>query len=757
MRTLVVLVAAAVALAAPLTAVATPAPAAPQLPPPDALARLDPDGGRTLMLTIDDGEGGTWRNFPVSDAGVAEFTHALRSQNVKADPLLYGAEVREMGVFLHAWTLEGTPYITLGTYVRTDALGLLRLPVVIVENVSDLAGAAAFAGSLVADDALPMAAEMVPHVYGIAAPDLFIVGVLGSLAPLLLGTLAHTLVLYVRSADGGTELANLPPEVYPPLEHISLSVAQMGMPLLLGQFGVGGGYDDSALLAPHNLTYDWIDRPEVRVWTARKVAAGHDVWAGASISRTGAHEGDGVGDFRAWKRLAVGPATRVDGVVTTPAAMYVRADVSRHYEDDVDGGASRIENHYTLSAGLAAAGADTPLVVVQMDEWREDDGDEGSTSWMTSDTWNTKFGIEDGDATYLPAEQEARWSVGTGVGGSFTPLVGARTQTWHRGHADETNLGEPIFEWESERLTSAGVYVLGEYVPLVGARTWIERFPVELYALILALDGWGSQMAGDFEASVGTFVLGQYTPLAGTRYDDDFPYHLHAYRGMVSAGSYLNGAYQPLVATTYDGETTLNAWVLSSEGPDHRWQTSAGTFTLGFYRPVFGMRYEPETQSGRGAEQESYQVGIYPLHYDPFIPIASIDYDGAQPSVEWAVGVALTGGVGGSPATLDAVAYTPGPYAFPVAGVRYLRDAPDMSNAVETHLVVGVYTPQGAFVPVAGASYGSTAHVVGLGASLAQQALGGPRHADASVTLGVYGLDGEYAPLVTVDTRLSPV
>ncbi|HUR69656.1 MAG TPA: hypothetical protein VM370_10450, partial [Candidatus Thermoplasmatota archaeon] len=327
---------AALLCVAPLTAAVAP-------PPTE---QADSDGGRSLNAFIDDGNGGVWREFPASDAGIAAFTDALNGRSI--DAVAYSQDVKGAGAYLHSWTGDdGTPFVTVGAYVVSATQGKIRLPFAIVENVTDLGELSMLAASVVADDAMPIAAESFPHVYGLVAPDVLLSGILGGVGLVLVGELALTAVANVASIDGGEGAANLPPEAYPILEKASWSMIQMGFAFVFGQFGLGGTYIDNA---PENLTYDWSDRPEVRIWVARKSAAGHDVWTGVAISRTGAHEGDGVSDFTAWKRISVGPVARVDGAIAAPAAAYARADVSRHYEDNADGdGPTAIENHYILT------------------------------------------------------------------------------------------------------------------------------------------------------------------------------------------------------------------------------------------------------------------------------------------------------------------------------------------------------------------------------------------------------------------------
>lgn len=725
--------------------------------PPEA-AHADDDGGTSIRALIDDEPSGTWREFPVSDTGFAAYTDRLAANGVFVDPVVYGAELREVGAYVHSWEREGTPYVTLGVYFVSDSNGKVRAPVAIVENVTDLGAMAMFVASLVDDDAMPLAAEATPHVYGLVAPDVLISGVVAGIAAILAGTLAFTVVETVANVDNGNSAFNLPPEAYPVLRDMSGTLIAMGGPLVMGQFGVGGVYQ-SGTSPEHTLTNDWTDRPEVRVWFARKTAADHDVWTGVAVSRTGAAEGDGIYHWTAWKRLSIGPVARVDGEILAPAAVYVRADVSRDYDDNNDGvgnEATSIENHYVLTAGLTTQGADTPLAQIHMDETRDDSVDENYP-----DDGDGPF-ADEGEATYLPESQQEDWSAGVVAAGSYTPIVGARTQSWHHGHEDVTNLGDPIYEWESERLSSAGVYVAGEYVPLVGARAWTERAPIEIFAATLALDGLGSQIAGDAQTSVGTFVDGAYVPLAGARYDDDFDMHLYDMRGMASAGVFVDGAFQPIAGATYDGEVASTGWALGRAGGTRegsaRWQTSAGTFTLGFYRPIVGARFVPATHDAAGPAQESYQLGFYPLLYDPFIPVLSLDYAGSATSPMWAIAL-VNGQIGGEregPWHADLVAYTPGPFAFPLVGARYSPTSPDGERAYRSHALVGVWGLDG-FVPLVGASYDGDASAVGVAASMVG-IVTGAGHANGAVSAGVYDpTTGAYSPVVTADTASVPL
>ncbi len=488
------------------------------------------------------------------------------------------------------------------------------------------------------------------------------------------------------------------------------------------------------------------DHPEVFAWFARKTAADHEVWQGSYIERTGSDFGPTV-DYTATQRIEMGLATRVDGNTIRAAGAYIQEDVSVDRSGDASTGDYRAQVLYT--AGITGADmVDVPVASVRGIETRND-----------------QTASSDSRMACRPDERTGEWSVGATVNGAFIPLIGTKTVVTHDAHDDFTNLGDPVREIETTRTTSLGAYdPAGDYVPAVGVRYWAERHTLQGYPLgmVAALQGLGDQRTGDFEMSIGVFdVDREFVPVSATRIDDDFADHHWDYRTMVSSGVYLLGEYQPLVGTTYDGKEPNLPWTLAQafgdEDDRNEWQTSSGSFSLGFYRPVVGTRFVPETWSDAYVVQESYQVGVYPLDYIRFIPVASIDYYGERTSAFWAVSLALanqeavaTGPREGEWNT-DLVVYTPGPYAFPMMGSHYRMTAPDAEYGTQMHVIIGVYVEE-EFHPVAGASY-SGSMTPGIHASrgaLAAAGVSGQREQSTQVSVGAYDLGGNFVPLVTV-------
>lgn len=717
MRALVVLLASLVLAPAAHAAVLPPLPPLP-LGALEPVLRQDPDGGRTLVALLEDGVGGTYATLPVSDAGFARFSDVLRARGVTLDDKLYGEDLREMGAFVHAWSLGATPYTTLGVYVHSTSQGIVRVPVVLLENVTGTAEVVALVAAAVGDDALPLVAQALPPSVALAAPDSAAAVGMAAIAFQLLAIVPPLAVDLVTFADASTTALDLPAESYPPLAALG---ADAGLLFLFAaaaprSFGAGEG----AYAADH------VERPTVRVWTARRAAAGHEAWSGVYLERAGG-SASATGAFDGAKRLEAGVAVRLDGATDHVAGLFVEERLARRWNGTAH------EHHVRYVAGASAMGTRVPVAAVDGREARADASDPYA----------------------YPEGHEAAWSAGPVVDGAYVPLVGARTTVRHDVHDGTTNLGEPITETETERVTSVGVFAQGAYVPLVGARYFGERRALEdlPLAYALALEGPGDQRVGDAEASLGAFTPdGRYHAIVATRMDDDFAGHLHAYRTMVSLGTYVNGTYQPLAGATYDGEQPLLVWGLrhADDWPQGRtrWQTSAGTYTLGFYRPVVGTRFEPETHAGTRSAQESYQVGVYPLHYDPFIPVAGVDYDGDRTSASFPLYLATTDDGSEGDWDLDVVAYTPGPYAFPLAGARHRNDADDARFGRTTHLEVGAHAG-GRFVRLLGITYSGDEGAAPFAVAMASSAAGPDREGRADVAVSAYDpTTGARIPLV---------
>ncbi len=122
--------------------------------PEEALIRSDPDGGRTIVLLVEEAQGGTYTYGPsvIAPAG--------------------WPQVREAGGYAQSWTLpDGSPIFSLGIYATTDAGGLVRVPLALVEGV---AATPAFTAELTSlyTDAIQQANHALPYAQEILLPEL---------------------------------------------------------------------------------------------------------------------------------------------------------------------------------------------------------------------------------------------------------------------------------------------------------------------------------------------------------------------------------------------------------------------------------------------------------------------------------------------------------------------------------------------------------------------------------------------------------
>lgn len=707
-------------LAPALATATTPLPA----PVDGTFVRTDPDGGRTLMLTLEDGVGGAYRHVPISDAGIAAHTNALEAQGVVLDGTLYGGDIKEIGGYVHTWQLAGTPYTTLGVYVKSASEGLLRLPLVILENVDDTDGAARYLAEVLGEDGLTAASAALPMVVGLTVPDSQATFLLGAGAFIIAAAAPLVATALIRGADDTREEANVPSEFYTFMTEFGGDAAFYGVYMMFAPSGYLGLYP----LRPE--TYR--DSPEVRVWTARRSTGAEEVWSGLYVSRTG-HGGpdpETGATFAGTKRLETGAALRSAGQTHHAAGLYLEQRATRHNGP----GSIHTEADYTVGVTAADGAADVPLARAHLEEARHDEGAGNGLS-------------------FHPDSQRDRASVGVMVGEDYRPLVGIETTNTHDKHEDVTNLGTPVWEIETERTTSIGTFVGDEYVPLVGARAWTERYPVDVYVLLflLGLQGAGDQDVGDLETSVGIFDDGDYVPLGGARIDDDFTGHHHDYRWMVTAGAYPEGAYVPIVASTYDGQQPQLDWTLKhADGRAYArgdWQTSHGVVLERAYHPVAGVRFQAAVDDGHRFAQERYELGAYALDYKMFVPLAGLDYDGDQTTPAW-IG-AFANAMSGTPLQREGdwdanlAAYGPDGRT-PLAGATYAGDSPDAQENHESHFTVGIGGGAG-YTPLIGVTYAGAAGPVPQALALSDDPSGhGPR-----VSVGVYQ-GGAYLPLATV-------
>ncbi len=120
----------------------------------EALVRSDPDGGRTIIVLVEDAVGGTYAYGPGVTTPV----------NVP--------QLREAGGYTQAWNkADGTPMFSIGVYARSDAGGIIRVPLAIVEGVGYTTAFVNEMASLYSD-AIQQANLALPYAQEILLPEL---------------------------------------------------------------------------------------------------------------------------------------------------------------------------------------------------------------------------------------------------------------------------------------------------------------------------------------------------------------------------------------------------------------------------------------------------------------------------------------------------------------------------------------------------------------------------------------------------------
>lgn len=334
--------------------------------------------------------------------------------------------------------------------------------------------------------------------------------------------------------------------------------------------------------------------------------------------------------------------------------------------------------------------------------------------------------------------QETTLSAGYASSSGYVPLVGTRSRL--TGYASERGV-------DTTQVVSAGAFVDGAYVPLVGARYHSDTGGLPEVMLALARTGPGGD-AGNFEIEVGTFVESEFLPVAAVRHRDFFPGAHFARQTMVAVGAHGPQGFVPVAVVTYDGTRAFTPWALDwYRGLDEgdAWRIATGTAPDGNYVPLLGVEYEAVAPAGTREVQFETRTGVFAGSYDAFVPLASASYDGDVSLVGAALRFATGGLLGAETGDFEATlgAYSPDGAYVPLAGVG-VRDDFD-SGGAETLLVVGAYDPDGAFVPVVGVAYDGEAPF--------ESALGEPGNVSddlpSRVRAGAF-VGGAFVPLVTV-------
>ncbi len=630
------------------------------------------------------------------------------------------------GIFTRTWHYGDEPITTVGIWFENEDGSITNMNLLALEGTK---GADRLVMEAVERDGVPIALNTLPFVLNYAHPT-SLVAVIG----LTLGIIAIVAVMAVLATLGASEAA------------IVLYTAYVFM-IYAPIFGAN-------VLYPYHTDYFegevYRDFPDTYIWRGVKRVAGGDVWDGVYLSRYGAYAesiksgADGsvslIAD--AWKRVVVGPATRINGNTGKHPGVYIREDIHRAFIILPASQEFEAESHITVGAFHETVG-ESPGATARFHESKRGD--------------QTFF--------YVP-EQEDTISFGVTTDDGYVPLIGTRTSSWHRNYQDRTNLGATIDAIESYRLTSFGFFAADndDYIPVFGADYWGERFPTDLWALSFGLgQGLGDQNVGDIMVRSGIFAGDNFVPIVGARVDDDFQGHLHDYRTMVSAGVFRanpldpgdgtpgespdDAQYVPLVGTTYDGVQGSTPWALANVGdnPDGMgtFRLSSGIFVIDAYKPLVGADYQPGAWHGERRAQETYRVGIFPADYSRFIPVAQVQWDGDQTTAAHAQNTAFGHTAAAREGEGDATAgVLVGETFIPIAGIRYTPSGTDTVHPYG-HAFEAGYFQGGDFQSIGRVTVGFPGHAT----SWAQS----PDSCDASVRVEAAGQDqgATRAPCIT--------
>lgn len=581
--------------------------------PENAFFTVDPDGGRTLRLLLEDGVGGTYAytrvdlsNTHETAAGVVEPRHPGAGQTIRntREP------VREAGVFMHAWTFRGSPMLTVGTYAIHDSEGLLRAPLVILENVTSTGDLTAAALSLVAEGQ-DMTLHAVPMLLEYALPEYQAQMERWPADANSVDTFRDYARIYAWTVRKATPAGEVWEGAY--LERI-------------GSYEGGFGPEEP-----------FHGRKVVEVGNAIRVDDVSARFAGVYVESVVTKE---PGDpQRATHRLTVGESGEPTGYVplATVELRDSRAGVERFTFPDEQRTGIVIGPYYG-------------------DEWVPLLG-----------TWTHATHARGAGAD---VEQTRLTSAGAYVQGEYVPLAGARyhgDRTTALGFANRfTAGGGPGADTTGDFEVDLGTFAAGEFVPLAGA-TYADDFtdarhryqtmvtagvhaPLGYQPLVAAsYDGelpfltwtlaWsrGDRSATlDWTVAAGTFALGRYAPVVGVRFDNAAPGSTRAYQEHYQVGTFLGHyrAFVPVVGAKYDGDAHLVAWATAFANGGTlgarvgEWDAAAGAYPLGSFRPVLETRYRADYGSGESA-QSFVTVGTRGASGE-FVPLAGVSYSSSR-------------------------------------------------------------------------------------------------------------------------------
>lgn len=648
------------------------APGALALPLPGEVATTDADGGRSLRLLVDDGPGGTYAYTAVNvSASKSTLVQLLRNSG---NPALAQAgdaadqvdePFTEAGAFTHAWSLGGTPMLTAGIYAVHRDEGVLRVPLVLFENVADSAELQSKVTELLLNHAPDMVSASAPFLLEMA---------LVSASP-----------QFASWPDAGSlDTYRDEPTVYAWVARKVAAGHEVWQGFFLAREGDWSGdpQGHAALDA----------RKRMDLGVAARIDGATERVAAAYLETLAHKEGTARSQRTTWQ-LTAGLSGAAGSVpIVALRGEDVRADAQGDlYETPSSQGTG-------LTFGAWVQGEFVPLLGAR------------------TDAVHRKFACPPQPAEQPSplvdcVEQTRTTSLGVFVQGSYVPLAGVRyhgeRQTLDDWPLSWLATGGPGSQSVGDFQLDAGAFGSSDFIPLAGVR-YDDRFagaratfqmmlsagihtPVGWQPLLaLTYEGgrplvtWALGVAGDDRAqsqpwmlSAGTFAGARYAPLLGARYLPQAEGASRAQQHQVAVGAFLADYryFVPLLGAQWDGDRGPVNWATSyalGGGPGTAaddWDLTAGLFVMDRYHPVLWVQQRDHYASPEGpAPAEQMLVIGAEAPGTGFTPLVGVAYRSDQPLVNGLASPTTFGD--DTPFRVTAGVFVQGRFV-PVAGVSH--------------------------------------------------------------------------------------
>lgn len=581
----------------------------------DPVFQHDADGNLTVKGLLDDHPGGSWVYTRVALPGLA------------------GEAAGALGAYEHRWWRQwapgrASPMTTVGVFHEDAGRRVVRLPLVLFENVTHLQDAVALVRAIAEPGtAQDPVMHLLPFLLEAVEPAMQDGFASGYPPPGAGGSQAERPPVYawlVRKAALGHE-AWL--GLY--AEHRALDQGQAGMAQAARgervlELGLAARYDRSPALPLAGVwmrsSYEKQGEPgapgEPQSQQARSfVAAGVRTPLGhaglLALEATDARR-DTTGD------LALAPDHQETGlsVGVHLQGQYVpvlgaRTTAEMHPHDCPPGpdGSPPAQQQCLAyerltTLGVYLEGSYVPLAGFRYRSDRSDPKD-----------WLARF--VQGGGPGSPHMGSLDLDVGAVAGGAFAPLAGAR-------YRERFPEGVHLFQG----MLSAGIYAAQGWRPLLGV-TWDGARPAVPWAQAFVQRVQGRQEEpGAWMASAGTFLGQRYVPVVGARFVQRVPGAEQQDQGRLEVGAFLASyqAFVPLlVAAGWDQGRPLQTWLT-------RFATGgtlgSGPGGLGLDALNVGVRYR-DAYGSQAPAQGFVTIGVHVA--GSFTPVVGVAYAGQAP------------------------------------------------------------------------------------------------------------------------------